>query len=550
MFASTHEGVVITDTDSRIIAVNPAFLAITGYSEAELLGEGMRILHSGRQAPEFYERMWRSIIEEGRWHGEIWNRRKCGEIYLEWLTISAVRNGAGQVVNYVGVFTDITGLIKRFEDELERIAHHDQLTDLPNRLLLLSRLEQAMTQAARSNKAGAVLFIDLDRFKDVNNSLGHPAGDELLKLVGRRLREKLSPTDTLARLGGDEFVVVLDELSHPEDAGRVADQLINELSDRPFALAGGREVVLGASIGIAVFPQDGESPHDLLQHADAALQEAKGHGRATYRFYSAALTEAASARLEMEMRLRRALEHDEFVLHYQPLVSLADGKVTGVEALVRWQDPQIGLVPPDRFIPLAEETGLIIPLGEWVLRTACMQMKKWLTVDACIKSVAVNLSARQFQQSDIHERVRAILTETALPGHCLELEITESALLQLDRVISLKIACLKALGVTMAIDDFGAGYSSLAYLKKFPIDKLKIDRSFVRDAPKDATDMQIIVAIIALARALGLQVLAEGVETQAQLDALKQHGCDMAQGYLFGRPLPEAELAIMLGIGQ
>lgn len=549
VFTSTHEGVVITDTDARIMAVNPAFREITGYSEGELLGKGPCILQSGRQGEDFYREMWRSINEDGCWQGEIWNRRKCGEVYPEWLTISAVRDDAGQVVNYVGVFADIT-IVKKSEARLEYIAHHDPLTDLPNRLLLLSHLEHAIAHAKRNDHTGAVLFIDLDRFKDVNDSLGHAAGDELLKLVTRRIRASLRATDTLGRLGGDEFVIVLGELSCPEDAGQVAKKLIDELSDQSFMLAGGQEVMLGASIGVAIFPADGEIPDEVIQHADAALYEAKSHGRATYRFYSTALTEAASARLEMEVRFRQALENDEFVLHYQPLMSGSDGQIRGVEALVRWRRPEIGLVPPDEFIPFAEETGLIIPLGEWVLRTACLQMKKWLTMGASVKTMAVNLSSRQFQQSDIHERVRVILEETGLPGHCLELEITETALLLQNQEILLKMACLKALGVRLSIDDFGTGYSSLAYLKQFPINQLKIDKGFVRDMADDAADMGIVSAIIAVARALSLEVVAEGVETTAQLDVLKHQGCDMVQGFLFSRPVPEDELAPMLGIGQ
>jgi len=540
VFCNTQEGVTVTDPGGTIVAVNPAVCAITGYAEAELLGRNMRLLQSGRHDAAFYQALWNAVSTAGFWQGEIWNRRKSGEIYPELLTISTVKNEQGEIINYVGTFTDITRL-KRSQDELERLAHHDPLTGLPNRLLLLSRLDHALERARRHRSTGAVLFLDLDRFKTVNDSLGHPAGDELLNQVARRLRARLRDTDTLARLGGDEFVVVLEDVDSPEHAGTVAQTLIERLTES-FELEGGHVVYIGTSIGISLFPTDSNVASDLIQQADTALYEAKENGKGIYRFYRAALTDAANARLALEARLRRGMERDEMVVYYQPLIAIAERRLVGVEALLRWQDPAEGLIPPDRFIPLAEETGLIVPLGDWVLRAACRQLQAWRAAGLRIEVVAVNLSPRQFEQPDLAERIGAILAETGLPARHLELEITEGALMKEAEATLEKLAALKALGVRLAIDDFGTGYSSLAYLKRFPIDKLKVDKSFVTDIPNVPADMEITSAIIGLAKNLKLEVLAEGVETSAQLAFLHEKGCDTAQGYLFARPLAAEQL--------
>jgi diguanylate cyclase (GGDEF)-like protein/PAS domain S-box-containing protein len=540
VFLNTHEGVVVTDPRGAIVAVNPAFCSITGYSEAELIGQNMRILQSGRQDESFYRTFWASIAADGFWQGEIWNRRKDGDIYPELLTVSTVRDENGAVRNYVGTFTDITRL-KQSQAQLEHLARHDALTGLPNRLLLLSRLEHALERLKRHGGFGAVLFMDLDRFKTVNDSLGHPAGDELLKAVADRLRQRLRDSDTLARLGGDEFVAVLEDLGDVAQAGTIAQMMIERIS-APFHIAG-HEVYVGLSVGISLFPLDAREAQSLIQEADTALYAAKEGGRGTYRFYRTELTEAASTRLATEARLRRALEHGDMVLHYQPLISIAEERLVGVEALVRWQDPAEGLIPPGRFIGFAEETGLIVPLGDWVLGEACRQTQAWRAAGLDIASVAVNLSSRQFELPDIAERVQKTLAETGLPPECLELEITESALMHHGDETLGKLAALKSLGVRLSVDDFGTGYSSLAYLKRFPIDKLKIDKSFVEHIAEGKADMQITAVIIDLARNLGLEALAEGVETPAQLDFLRQRGCDTAQGYLFARPLPAEELA-------
>lgn len=547
VFTSSQEGVAITDLAGTILAVNPAFCTITEYCEPDLIGKNIRIVKSGRHDTDFYKEMWDSINSAGFWQGEVWNRRNGGELYPEWLTISTVLDEAGRPANYVGTFTDITR-VKQSESRLEFLAHHDPLTGLPNRLLLMSRLSHAVERARRNQTLGAVLFCDLDRFKTINDSLGHQAGDELLQLVASCQRSRLREADTLARLGGDEFVVLLEELPGPEAAANVAQSLIEQLS-MAFQLSGGQEVYIGISIGISIFPGDADVPDQVLQHADAALYQAKASGRGTYRFYTHKMTEAANVRLETEARLRRALSRGDFVLHYQPQVSLRHGHINALEALVRWRDESGALVPPGKFIPLAEETGLIVPLGEWVLREACRQMRAWLDAGLTLDTVAVNLSPVQFQQSMLHERVCAILEETQLSPSNLELEITESALMPHGAEAESRLAALKQLGIRLSIDDFGTGYSSLAYLKLFPIDKLKVDRSFVCDIPDDPAAMEITAAIVGLGKTLSMEVVAEGVETFAQIDFLRSHGCHDAQGFFFSTPVASLEVERLLTRG-
>ena len=539
VFSSTHEGVVVTDAAGEIMLVNPAFTTITGYPADELRGCNMRMIRSGQHDPDFYRAMWRAIGENDYWQGEIWNRRKNGEVYPEWLTISAVRDPQGKVTSYVGAFTDISRL-KQSESKLEFLAHHDPLTALPNRLMFNLRVQQAIAAAERQGTNGAVLFLDLDRFKTINDSLGHPAGDEVLIEVAARLKNCLRASDTIARLGGDEFVVMIEDCRNPRDLAVVAQKLIDMIA-QPFALSNNRDVYVGLSVGVSLFPRDGVDADALIQHADSALYLAKKSGGGNVRFYSSELTKAANTRLELEAGLRRGIEHGELALQFQPLVRLGQSRMTGVEALVRWQTPQ-GLVPPMDFIPVAEETALIMPLGEWVLREACTRMKAWRDAGRDIDMIAVNLSARQLDRADICDRIGAILAETGLPARHLEIEITESALMAQGVEAVGKLAALKALGVSIAIDDFGTGYSSLAYLKRFPIDKLKIDRSFITDIPASATSMEIVAAIIRLARSLKVEPLAEGVETRDQADFLRAAGCDIAQGYYFAKPMWEADL--------
>jgi diguanylate cyclase (GGDEF)-like protein/PAS domain S-box-containing protein len=535
VFESTRDGVIITTLEPRIVAVNPAYAEITGYARDEVVGLNPKLVKSGRHGRAFYQAMWASLNTVGYWQGEVWNRRKNGEVYPQWLTISTVRDEAGQASHYVGVMTDLTQL-KRSEQQLERLSHYDPLTDLPNRLLVQSRLEHAIEQARRHRNGAGVLFLDLDRFKNVNDGLGHPAGDELLRAVAQRLRSGLREEDTLARSGGDEFLVIIEYLHSPDEAASVAQKLIN-LVQQPFTLSGGQEVIVSASIGVSLFPDDGDNVTELIQHADVALYQAKEMGRNTFCFHSAALTNRANDRLQLEMRLRRALERGELLLHYQPLVSLEAGHPIHAEALLRWQPPDEAMVSPARFIPLAEETGLIVPIGAWVMHEACRQAKAWIDAGLQFGGVAVNLSVRQFRQKDIVAEVAGVLTETGLPASYLELEITESALMDEVGQAVATLDALRELGVRLAVDDFGTGYSSLAYLKRFPLDKLKIDQSFVSGLASDSNDQAIVTATVAMARSLGFATVAEGVETEAQLDILRALGCTAYQGYLFSRPL-------------
>jgi diguanylate cyclase (GGDEF)-like protein/PAS domain S-box-containing protein len=547
VFESTMEGVVITDPDGAIVAVNPAFTDITGYMEAEVLGKNPRIRKSGRHDASFYQAMWASIHQTGSWRGEIWNRRKNGEVYPEWLTINTVKNEAGDTTNFVAVFTDISHM-KRSEAELDFLAHHDPLTELPNRLLLGARLEHAIQRAQRENSILAVLFIDLDRFKTVNDSLGHPIGDQLLRIVAGMLTECVRNEDSVARLGGDEFVVVLEGLGDTGSASDVAEKILNTLA-KPFELDG-NTVFVGASIGISTYPEDGRDGMTLLKNADAAMYRSKEEGRNTFRYYSAELTRKARDRLTLETALRHGIEQQEFVLHFQPQVDVASGAVVGAEALVRWDHPQSGLISPLRFIPIAEETGLILPLGDWVLHAACEQLQHWLASGLPPITLAVNLSPRQFQQRDLLDRLRAVFEATGLPPHLLELEITESAIMEQGEKARSTLHALKSLGVKLAIDDFGTGYSSLAYLRRFPINVLKIDQSFMRDIPHDTSAMEIAATIIAMARNLHLRVLAEGVETEEQLAFLQSRGCDVYQGFLHSRPMPREEFERHLRSGE
>ncbi|MBI2256580.1 MAG: EAL domain-containing protein [Proteobacteria bacterium] len=544
VFQNTQEGIVVTDTGGDVLAVNPAFSAITGYSEGELVGKNMRVLQSGQHDREFYRDMWLRIAKEGSWQGEIWNRRKSGEPYPEFLTISTIKDEEGKAMGYVGTFVDITG-IKETESRLVHLAHHDALTGLPNRLLIMSRLSYAIQIAKRKKTTGVVMFLDLDRFKNVNDSLGHPAGDELLLAVTKRLTGRLRESDTLARLGGDEFLILLEDVQNPNAIATLAEALLEQFTE-PFILSGGHEVYIGTSIGISLFPDDGTQADEVVKNADAALYRAKEEGRGIYRFYTSKLTDKANERLSMERRLRRAIERDEFLLHFQPLVRILDRRIVGFEALVRWQEPGNGLIPPGSFIPLAEETGIILPLGERVLRIACQQMKRWLDAGHDIGTIAVNLSPRQFHLPDIDQIIGTILEEAKLPAKYLELELTESALIEQGIGAEMRLAALRKLGVRVAIDDFGTGYSSLSYLKRFPINKLKVDQSFVRDIPGDSADMEITSAIIGLARNLHLDSIAEGVETEAQFDYLREQGCGFAQGYLFSKPVPAVEAEQLL----
>lgn len=539
MLEVTQEGVVVTDAQQRIIHVNPAFTRITGYSRDEALGQHPSMLKSGRHDSSFYKTLWQHLREHGIWSGEVWNRRKSGEIYPQWHCIRAVRNGAGQISHFLAVFTDITAL-KRSQRELDYLAHHDPLTGLPNRLLFNERVEHAI-EAADADKPGAVLLIDLDHFKHINESLGHNVGDQLLKTVGQRLQNAVPAGLTLARLGGDEFALLLERINDAAHAARLAQSLLESLEE-PF-LFNEHELYISASIGVSLFPEDATNVEQVLRNADSALFKAKSSGRENYAFYEQELTDYARQRVELTAALRQALDEQELRVHYQPLHDLADGRLIGFEALVRWAHPERGLVPPGEFIPIAEDTGMIGAIDLWVLERACRQMVTWNTQGHAPLTVAVNISSRLFTHGALDQRVAQVLRETGLPAQQLELEVTESAVMEDPAAALTLLERLRDLGVRLAIDDFGTGYSSLARLKRLPVNKLKLDQSFVRGLPNDPDDAAIAGAVIALGHSLGLTVLAEGIETTAQVDFLRSLGCDAGQGYHFGRPLAPELLA-------
>ena len=543
VFEHAAEGVVIVDRNVRIVAVNKTFTEITGYGEDELLGQNPRVLQSGRTAPATYAELWKSVAEQGLWRGELWNRRKDGTLFAELLTISAVRDANGEITHYVGLVSDITTL-KRSQEVLDYQAHHDPLTDLPNRLLFEDRLQHSLNRARRDKSQIAVMFVDLDRFKNINDTLGHPVGDQVLRAIGQRLQSSLRDSDTVARLGGDEFILLLESIENEHDCSVIADKLLADLR-RPVEAAG-QEFFVSASIGVSVFPRDGEDVATLVRNADAAMYQAKEQGRNGYEIYHRELTSTVQKRFVLEAELRRALERGELSLHYQPQRRIYDGQLTGAEVLLRWRHPEHGPVSPADFIPLAEETGLIIEIGEWVLDTACDQLQRWIAAGLQPPPLAVNISEVQMRRGNLLNKVEAVLQRFKLPAGYLELEITEGFILhQSDERVS-QLGRLRDLGVGLAIDDFGTGYSSLSYLKRFPIDTLKIDQSFVRGLPGDADDAAITRAIIAMGRSLGLSIVAEGVELPAQQEFLRLAGCEFMQGYLYARPMPadqfEAEL--------
>jgi len=543
VFENTSEGVMITDADQRIMAVNQAFTRITGYGEDEARGRKPTMLRSGRHDGDYYRGMWAAIQTSGRWQGEIWNRRKDGTDYPEWLNISVVRDDAGAIINYIGVFADITS-IKEAQDRLEYTAHHDALTGLPNRVLFRDRLEQALAVSRRNSGGVALLFVDLDRFKVINDTLGHEAGDLLLQEVARRLVGCMREEDTVARMGGDEFVVIQKGIVQPEDAALLATRMLAEIN-RPFSLSG-HEIMTSLSIGISLYPQDGEDVSALLKNADAALYRAKEKGRDGYQYYSNEMTAAGIERLELESDLRQALQRGEFRVHYQPQVDLATGRIVGAEALVRWQHASRGMIPPSVFIPMAEDNGMIGQIGEWVLNTACTDAKAWQTAGLPGLRMAVNVSGRQVGIDRVADKVAAVLRNSGLAPQFLEIEVTESVVMQdAARAIS-TLNALRDMGVTLAIDDFGTGYSSLSYLKRFPLNKLKIDKSFIDGMVDDPDDAAIVMAIIAMAQSLRHTVIAEGVETEAQIERLRAYGCDEIQGYFFSPPLPADQFAEFL----
>ena len=532
----SQEGMLITDNKGDILRVNKSFTQITGYSESEIIGKNPRLLRSGKHDTAFYSKLWQQIDDTGAWQGEIWNRRKNGDVYPEWLTITAVKaNNDDVVTHYVATLTDITER-KLTEERIHQLAFYDALTQLPNRRLLYERLKHGIELSRRTGDSMAVLMLDLDKFKAVNDSFGHAAGDELLQSVGERIKACLREMDTVARLGGDEFVVLVTDVNQYETAARIAKTIIETLT-QPFTLIDNKMATIGASIGIAMYPQHGDSIDALMDNADAALYYAKDSGRGCFAYFSDDLTQKARERIALESRLRNAIERQELQVYFQAQIDVVSGQLMGAEALVRWNDGTNGLVMPSSFIALAEETGLIVPLGEFVLRETCRLGKQWLEQGLPAITLAVNVSPYQFRRCDISALVIEILEETGFPASLLKLEITESGLMENQQHAMTILDNLHKLGVRFAIDDFGTGYSSLSYLKFFPLDVLKIDKSFIDDIPLLASDMAITATIISIAHHLGFKVLAEGVETIEQLAFLQQQGCDLYQGYLHSKPL-------------
>jgi len=539
VFDSTLEGVLVTDRQGLIVHVNRAFMRITGYQQDEVLGQRPSKFKSGRHGVPFYQQIYATLAEKGEWSGEIWNRRKSGEIYPQWQTICAIRDDSGELSHYVAVFSDISA-IRHTEQELAYLAHHDPLTGLPNRLLFNDRAEQALAAAQAHKRGCALLLLDLDHFQSINDGLGHTIGDQLLKLVGDRLRETVGNNVTLARLGGDEFGVLAENCQQVGQAGKLAQGIIERMRE-PFEFEGHR-LFISVSVGISLFPNDALSAEQLLRNADSALFKAKGNGRACYALYTEELTAHAQHRVETASELRRALAKDELRVFFQPVHDLFTAKMVGVEALVRWQHPERGLVPPGEFIPIAERTGLIAEIDAWVLRESCRQMVQWQEQGRALEFVAVNISSRLFGQRELYRQVADVLHETGLDPALLELEVTESAVMEDPEVALEQLHRLRELGLNLAIDDFGTGYSSLLRLKRLPVQKLKIDQGFVAGLPLDDDDIAIVRVIIALARSMGMQVHAEGIEQAEQARFLLEQQCQLGQGYWFGRPVPAGEL--------
>jgi diguanylate cyclase (GGDEF)-like protein/PAS domain S-box-containing protein len=536
---SMSEAVSVTDLDFRFVSVNRAFTRMLGYEESEILEQPATLLDSSRHTPQQYQAMRATLIDNGHWRGELWQQRKNGEEFLCWIEIVEVRDEAGMRTHFVAVMADITDR-KRAEQELRYLANYDTLTGLPNRALLGERLAHAVIRARRTSRKVAVLFLDLDRFKHVNDSMGHAAGDRVLKAVGARLRACVPEAATVARLGGDEFTVVLEDIEHADEPQKLASRLL-EVFATPLTLDSGQEVVISPSIGISLYPDHGQVPTDLLKYADTAMYQAKEDGRNMYMVYTAAMDAAARRRADMISALRLALERNELSLVYQPMLDLDEGRITGMEALLRWKNPELGDVPPTIFIPLAEEAGLIGRIGEFVLYRACAQLREWQERGLRDVTMSVNLSALQLLRDELTQRLCEILAELRLEPQQLELELTESVLMANAELAIHTLDRLHALGVSIAIDDFGTGYSSLSYLKRLPIDSIKIDRSFVGDITTDPDDEAITKTIITMAHSLGLNVIAEGVETIEQLEYLHEQRCDEIQGHWLSPPLSAAD---------
>ncbi|MBF0124567.1 MAG: EAL domain-containing protein [Magnetococcales bacterium] len=543
LYQNIIDGVAMVDAQGVVQAINPAFSTITGLEAADVVGLPMPLLRSPQQQEITQEQIWAAVQQQDQWHGQLWNRRNNGTDYLEDLTVTAIHNMHGLLTHYIVAFHDMSSIGKDNET-LRHTAYHDSLTQLPTRKLYQDRLEQVLAHSERSQEKFAVMLLGLDHFKPINDSAGHPVGDQVLQIIATRLRSALRDSDSIGRMMGDEFGIVVRGVDRVQNTVHVARKLLAAAAEP--CLVEANQFVVTASIGIAIFPSDGDTAEVLIKQAYLAMGRAKKAGRNTYQFYTSAMGVEATRRVLLEQSLRRALEQNEFIPFYQPKVQIATGRVVGMETLIRWQQPGIGMIPPDQFIPLAEETGLIIPIGEWILRESCRQTQQWLQQGLGPLQVAVNLSARQFQKGNLLLTVERILDETGLAAQCLDLEITESLMMtNVDQAIRI-LKQLHDKGISISVDDFGTGYSSLNYLKQFPIDNLKIDRSFMGNFAPGSDDVAIVRAIISMAHSLGLHVIAEGVETEQHLNFLRENGCDQFQGYYFSKPVAAASFAELL----
>lgn len=542
MFESTSEGIMITNVNGVIVDVNPAFSKVTGYVREEVVGKSSAILQSGKHDTQFFNEMWTSINESGQWRGEIWNKRKNGEIYAEWLTINAVKDDEGNLTNYVAIFTDLTKQ-KKAEETLRTLAHYDTLTGLPNRYSFNQKLEQALVEAGKSNSKVAVLFLDVDRFKFINDTLGHTIGDKLLHHISQRLEKCIFHEDIVSRLGGDEFTIILKKRFEQATIIEVIERVFESFKE-PFVLDN-HDMFVSVSIGVSVFPQDGINSEALIKNADIAMYKAKEEQGNTYAFYSPTMNHKFNQKMKLESALRRAIETEKLTIHYQPQFDIETKQLIGAEALIRWYHPEMGLISPIDFIPVAEETGLIVPLGQWVLKKACQQNKAWQATGYAPIKIAVNVSAFEFNNKKFVSHVKKALEETELDPQYLDLEITESISMYDYNFIISTLSEIKLLGVTLSIDDFGTGHSSLSYIKKFPIDYLKVDRSFIKDIARDVNNQAIVNSIISMSHGLNLKVVAEGIETEEEFELLSQYQCDIAQGYLLGKPTTVEEFEML-----
>jgi len=534
IFEYSSEGIIITDSELTILKINASFTMITGYTQEDVIGKKISVLKSDQHDQQFYQKIIDTLEQQGHWQGEIWNRKKSGEKYLQSVSITAVYDNNLKVSSYIGFYNNSVVINDNSSDD-QNNAYLDTLTGLPNRILLNDRLAFQINHARRKKQMMAILLLDLNRFKLINDTLGYAAGDTLLQIVATRLKSCIREIDTVFRLGDDEFALILEEIAQQQDAARVAKRILS-ICSLPFQLAD-KEIYISISIGISIYPLDGETVEDILKSAEAAMQRAKELGINNYQHYKPSMNARAFEQLTLEHNLRKALRENEIVVYYQPVINLSTGNISGSEALVRWNHPELGMIQPGQFIPLAEETGLILPLGEYVLRTACEQNRIWQHKYCISLTIAVNLSSRQFQQQDLVSSINNAIKSSNLSPEYLDLEITESLGMKNPELTLRTLNELKAMGIKISIDDFGTGYSSLSYLKKFPIDTIKIDRSFVSDIHTDPNDAAIVLAVIALAHSLDLKVIAEGVELKEQAAYLLEHNCDRVQGFLYSQPI-------------